>query len=370
MSESTEIVTDVTESADAPPSSREDQFFGIRTQIGKSSQDKKLDGNQADLEFEIVEEVAAEEGEPSKAEASTDLEASPDSEVTDEELEGYSERVQKRINKLRYEQHEERRKKEAAEEMRDEAVKVAKQLTNKNKEYESLIERGESALVGQIEERAQISADSAKSEYRVAYEQGDTDKIIEAQEKMIKAQTELNEAVSRKRQISQNNRPQAPEFQPMPAGAYHESQRIPNEAQQRKQEPPNPQAMQWWSENRWFEDNNHKSMTGLAYGLHQEAVVDKDIVPNTDEYFNFINTGMRKHFPDYAWADNTSGVRQPVASTPKHTSSVVAPSARNNGARPRKVKLTPTQRALAKRIGLTQEQLANQILNEREMSHG
>ena len=275
MSESTEIVTDVTESADAPPSSREDQFFGIRTQIGKASQDKKLDGNQADLEFEIVEEVAAEENEPSKAEVSRDLEASPDSEVTDEELEGYSERVQKRINKLRYEQHEERRKKEAAEQMRDEAVKVAKHLTTKNKEYESLIQRGESALVGQIEERAQIFADSAKAEYRAAYEQGDTDKIIESQEKLIKAQTELNEAASRKRQLPQNNRQQAATLTPEQQQAYYHQQQQQQAYQQSQTSQTNPKAMEWWKDNSWFEDDNHKTMTGLAYGLHQEALTDK-----------------------------------------------------------------------------------------------
>jgi hypothetical protein len=376
MSESTEIVTDVTESADAPPSSREDQFFGIRTQIGKTSKDKKLDSNQSDLEFEVVEEVveevAAEDSEPSN------LEVSPDSELTEDELEKYGERVQKRINKLRYEQHEERRKKEAAEQMRDEAVKVAKQLTTKNKEYESLIQRGESALVGQIEERAQIFADSAKAEYRAAYEQGDTDKIIESQEKLIKAQTELNEAASRKRQLPQNNRQQAATLTPEQQQAYyqqqqayyHQQQQAYQQSQKSQTSQTNPKAMEWWKDNSWFEDDNHKTMTGLAYGLHQEALTDKGIAPNTDEYFNFINAEMRKRFPDYEWADNTSGVRQPAASTPRHTSSVVAPSARNNGARPRKVKLQPTQRALAKRLGLTQEQYANQLLKERETSNG
>jgi len=362
MSESTENVTGTTESVDAPPHSREEQFFGVRNQIGKRSEEKKEDSNQADMDFEIVEEVSAQEEEPSKSEAASD------SEVTDEELEGYSERVQKRINKLRYEQHEERRKKESAEQMREEAVKVAQHLSNKNKEYESLIQRGESALVGQIKERAEMVADSAKAEYRTAYEQGDTDKIIESQEKMIKAQTELNEAARHHRQLPESNPQQTPILTPEQQQAYYQQQAY-QQSQQAQPAQPNPRAMQWWKQNSWFEDGKHKGMTGLAYGLHQEAVQDKAITPNTDEYFSYIDAGMRQHFTNYDWSDN-SGVRQSTASTTRHTSSVVAPSARNNGARPRKVKLEPTQRALAKRLGLTQEQYANQLLKEREMSHG
>ena len=115
-------------------------------------------------------------------------------------------------------------------------------------------------------------------------------------------------------------------------------------------------------------------MTAYAYALHEEAIKDNGLSPNSDQYFEYIDKGMRSRFNDYGWEDNASedvSVNgQAAPATTSQPSSVVAPSARNNGARPRKVKLTPTQRALAKRIGLTQEQLANQILKEREMSHG
>ena len=367
MSEATENTTDTTESGS--PQSSEDKFFGVTTQITKSVEDKKADNGQADMEFEVVEEGQAEDSN------SEEVKAADDSDISDDELENYSERVQKRINKLRYEQHEERRKKEAAEQMREEAVKVAQQLANKNREYESLIQRGESALIGQIKERAEMSVDSATSEYRTAYEQGDTDKIIESQKSLIKAQTELTEAARHEKQIRPiQNGQQATPLTPDQQQAYQQQlqQQQLQQQQLQQQQPPNPRAVAWGKKNSWFEDQSSvqaKLMTSLAYGLHRVAVQDKGIAPNTDAYFDFINVGMRERFTDYEWSDQ-GGVRQTTASTTSQPSSVVAPSARNNGARPRKVKLTPTQRALAKRIGLTQEQYANQLLKEREMSHG
>ena len=127
--------------------SAEEKFFGVRTQIGKSRDEVSPD---SDIELEIVDDRSAEDRRPPKSEALSDNE-------DDDELEGYSEKVQKRINKLRYEQHEERRQREAAEKMREEAVRVAQQLASKNKEMESLINRGEGALVAQIKQRAELS---------------------------------------------------------------------------------------------------------------------------------------------------------------------------------------------------------------------
>jgi len=369
MNEAAEQNTDTTESSS--PQSAEDKFFGVKTQIGKSVEDKKADNGQADLEFEIVGEDKVEDSKP------VEVEAADDSDISEDELENYSERVQKRINKLRYDQHEERRKKEAAEQMREEAVKVAQQLASKNREYESLIQRGESALIGQIKERAEMAVNSATSEYKTAYEQGDTDKIIESQKNLITAQTEFTEAARHEKQIrpTQNGQQAAP-LTPEQQMAYQQQQQAYQQQQQayRQQQvqQPNPKAVAWGKDNPWFEDQSSelpKLMTSLAYGLHRVAVQEQGIAPNTNAYFDFINKGMRERFSDYDWPDQ-GGVRQTTASTARHTSSVVAPSARNNGARPRKVKLQPTQRALAKRLGLTQEQYANQLLKEREMSHG
>ena len=165
--------------------SAEDKFFGVKTQIGKKTE--SLTDDDAQYELEIIDDRPEEDRRPPKAEAASD-------DIDDEELAGYSEKVQKRINKLRYEQHEERRKREAAEKMREEAVRFAEQLSRKNQENEALISRGEAALVSQIKQRAELALQEARNSYKKAYEEGDTDNVVGAQERLMRAQAELSEA--------------------------------------------------------------------------------------------------------------------------------------------------------------------------------
>ncbi len=96
-------------------------------------------------------------------------------------------------------------------------------------------------------------------------------------------------------------------------------------------------------------------MTALAYGVHERLIRDEGYDPNSDEYFQEIDRTMRSKFPEYFGEDEVSAKSPPV---------VTAPSSRNNGAKPRKVKLTRTQLSLAKRLGITPEQYANQLMKE------
>ena len=139
--------------------SAEEKFFGVRTQIGKKSNEDSDSENE--LELEIVDDREEEDRRPPKAQSAAD------DDLDDEELSGYSEKVQKRINKLRYEQHEERRKREAAEKMREEAIRVAEQLNQKNRENEALINRGEAALVSQIKQRAELALQEGSTNSKV-----------------------------------------------------------------------------------------------------------------------------------------------------------------------------------------------------------
>ena len=141
---------------DVEQMSDEDRFFGVRTKIG--GQQEELVEEAADKAVEAVEAVSEAE----------------DGELTDDELSGYSKRVQKRINKLKYDSHEERRKRDSAFAERDEAYRVAQQIAEKNREYESLIGRGEQALIGQIKERSALVVEQAKEKYRQAYEEETT----------------------------------------------------------------------------------------------------------------------------------------------------------------------------------------------------
>jgi len=106
-------------------------------------------------------------------------------------------------------------------------------------------------------------------------------------------------------------------------------------------------------------------MTATAYGLHEEAIVDNNIKPNTPQYFDFIDQGMRESYPNFDWQDNSdSNRRNAPATANQNRSTVVASSNRNNGAKPRKVQMTSTQVALAKKLGITNEQYARQVAKE------
>ena len=315
--------------------SGEDKFFGVKTTIG---------GEKADVDVEVVDDRPPEDRRPPAKEAKEE-------EGGDEELEGYSDKVKKRINKLRYQQHEERRQRESAEKMREEAVRVAQKYADENKKYHAIIQEGEQYLVHQIRERANLALEQAKGQYRQAYEEGNTDKVVEAQEAMIRAQSEFQSADYQMNQINAEKQrfAQQPQRFPEPQPPVQQPQQA-QQAQQPRQ--PTEREAKWAQDNPWF--GQEKDMTALAYGVHERLIRDEGYDPNSDEYFETIDRTMRSKFPEYFGDDTKS---PPV---------VTAPSSRNNGAKPRKVKLTRTQLSLAKRLGITPEQYANQLMKEAE----
>ena len=342
-------MSDSEETTETTETSNEDRFFGVKTKIASGVPDP--DPSDSEIEIEIVDDRPEEDRRPPRSEAAS-------SESDDDELSGYSEKVQKRINKLRYEQNEERRQKEAALKMQEEAVRVAQTLSYKNKEYESIITRGEAALVQQIKGRAELALQQAKSTYKKAYEDGDTDNVVDSQEALYKAQAEMAEATKYERNLAaQQPARQQQNYQPAP-------QQQPQQQQPQQPLPVDPEAKNWADKNTWFMSPDNKRMTATAYGLHEEAIVDNAIKANTPEYFEFIDSGMREAYPKFGWQGKSDTNGRNATSTASNRSTVVASSGRNNGAKPRKWELTPTQVALAKRLGLTNEQYAKQLQKE------
>jgi len=360
MSESENVV----ESGAQGMHSAEDKFFGVRTKIGNRSEDQTDDKSEFDIE--IVDDRPPEDRPFPRSSKSVDIDH--DEDIDNKELDGYSKKVRKRIDKLRFAQHDERRQKEEAERMRNEAVNFAQQQVAKNREMEALIQRGEGALITQVKERAKLSVDKAKSSYRKAYEEGNTDNVVDAQEHMVRAQAELHEAEQYERNLPDPN--QLAQQQ----AAYQQQQQVAYQqqaAQASAQQSPqlDEKQVEWAEENKWFGNPKEKLMSATAYGLHEQALQDHHMDASSDEYYEFINSGMRNQFPNYSWSDQ-GGTGQSATATTKRASatSVVAPSARNNGSRPRKVRLTSTQVSLAKRLGLTNNQYAKQLA--KEMANG
>lgn len=326
--------------------SAEEKFLGVKTVIGKKS------GEDSNVDVEIIDDRPEEDRRPPAKESKKESKADDDD---DDELEGYSEKVKKRINKLRYQQHEERRQREAAERMREEAIRVAQQYAEQSRQYQQVISQGEKTLVEQIKARAELTLNQAKDQYRSAYEEGNTDKILEAQEALMNAQAELKSADFQLNQLSRR-----PQQQPQQVRQQQPQQQAPT--------PPKPteRAAKWAQENQWF--GKEKDMTALAYGVHERLVRDEGVAPDSDEYYETIDRTMRAKFPEYFGEGDSgsdySSQDEPSSSTSRSPSVVVAPSSRNNGAKPRKVRLSRTQLALAKRLGLTPEQYANQLIKE------
>ncbi len=283
------------------------------------------------FEVDIIDDTP-EEDKPRRAE---DAEAQiPE----DDEIASYGENVQKRIKQLKFEFHEERRRKEEAARLQDEAVDYARKVYEENQKLRKTLEEGEGVLVQQAKGRVEAELERAKSAYKQAYEVGDPDKLIEAQEQLNNLQNEKFRVESYK-----------PKQQ--------EVQEEPVQLQQKPKVPePDAKTKAWAAQNEWF--GNDSEMTGYAFGVH-ESLVKQGINPQSqaDEYYNRIDDSMRQRFPD------KFGEQQVEAAPVRQTGSVVAPAGRS-AKKPRRVQLTSTQVALAKRLGLSAEQYAAQLLKE------
>ena len=273
-----------------------------------------------------------------------DSSASPDAEH-DDEVKETGGRAEKRIKKLKYEFHEERRAKEAAERMKDEAIRYAEQQRVQNEEMRKVLERGEEVLLGEIKSRTKSDIDRARQAYQSAVDDGDSGKILAAQELLNRAQIENYNAETYSPQ--QRN----------PRGEQEAETYSPQQPQQPASEQ-DPKLQQWLSKNTWF--NEDHEMTSFAMGVHQKLTEKDGISPTSDEYYNHIDARMKSVFPGYFGEDSGMGKEEPAA---EPAPSVVAPATRSSN-NSRKVQLTSTQVALARRLGLTPQQYAKQLLKE------
>ena len=331
---------------------REDKFFGVSTPVGDTVGTAESDDINDDIKLEIEDDRPPEDQRPPAKKLSSDDD--------DEELASYSDKVRKRINKLNFEKHEFRRAAEEADRMREEAVNVAHNLHQRMRQTESQVIQGQTSNVARALQSAERAVQNARSGYKMAHDEGDTDKMLVAQETLNAAQLEYRDAVLAKQQMEfqQQRRPQ----QAQPLQQY----RQPRPQAPAPVDPDSPEA-KWADKNAWFGDPKHKVMTATAYGIHEELITEEGITPDNPEYYERIDSEMKKRFPehfDQTDDENTGRGRQP-SSTHRSPPNVVASSTRNNGSgRAKTMKITSTQAALAKRLGITPEQYAKELVKE------
>ena len=263
--------------------------------------------------------------------------AEPPRDVTDEELSKYDESVQKRIKHFTKGYHDERRAKESAEREREEALRFARSLAEENKKLKGSVNQNQTALIEQAKKVVANELETAKRQYKEAYEAGDSDALVNAQEALTSAKMKAEKV---------NN------FRPAPL--QEEKTDVQTNYQPQPAAPVDEKLLAWQDQNQWFGSN--KRMTAYALGLHED-LVGEGIPAGSEEYYRRINTDMRERFADLFGAD------EPADAKPQRTkSNNVAPATRSTA--PRKIVLTQTQVNIAKRLGVPLELYARKVADE------
>jgi len=284
--------------------------------------EQEVEVEDDDLDIEVVDDTP-EEDQGREASA-------PPEEVTDEELEGYSSKVRKRINKIQKGYHDERRAKEAAAREREEAVSFARQLADENRKLKGDISKNREVLLEQAKRNTAVEVLTAKKQYKDAYDAGDSEKVLEAQDKLTSAKIKADKLAN---------------FEPEPLQEDNNDVTMQDTSPQQQVDT---KAQAWAERNTWFQQD--EEMTQLAFGLHNKLVAE-GIDPTSDEYYERIDSRVQQLFPE-KFEDAPK----------KKRANVVASASRSTAAK--KVKLKASQVQLAKRLGLTNEQYARQLMKE------
>ena len=283
---------------------------------------------------EIVEEETPQEVETKEVEETEEVEDAPQEEEADpyktDDLQDYSKGVKKRINNLVGRMREMER---AYKDVQQENLDLKKKYTNVGKGY-----------VSEYEGRVNSAAEAAKAKLKKAIEDNDTEGQVAAQEQLAQAKADATRLGTMK-QAQQNDEK-----------IYSTQALQTQETQAEIPQPIDTRAEEWASENEWF--GNDEIMTGAAMALHNRLVTQEGFDPTSDEYYNEINSRMRKEFPHRfsngkATEEKKTETKQPVQT--------VASAVRKTKSGRRVVKLTPSQIAIAKRLNVPLEEYAKYV---------
>ena len=250
------------------------------------------------------------------------------------ELEDYSASVQKRIKNLTHKYRE-------AERQQEEATRVAQQLLQENQQLKGRMQKLDSGYLTEYGARIESQIGSARKAYKEAYESGDTDAMVEAQEALARATNEKDRYELAKRRADQQQAQPEPQGQPQ----YQQPQAQPQQVKA------DPRAQSWAEKNDWF--GQDEVMTYAAFGIHRKLVEEEGFDPQSDEYYNEIDRRMRSEFPG-KFAGQKSSRKSQVASAASSASRTTKQGRRS-------VKLSPSQIAIAKKLNVPLEEYAKYV---------
>jgi hypothetical protein len=294
--------------------------------------EKKSAENNDELEIELIDDTPPED----RGRKPLDREVN---DPTDDEIENYSDNVKKRIKELTHARHDERRRADQIAREREELERVAQQLINENKQLKQYVNNGSKEYASTLKNSAEQSLEMARRNLKAAQESFDTDAIIAAQEALTDAKMRLAAA---------NN------FRP--TSLQVDQTLVQRQPQAPQQVQPDEKSLRWQAKNQWFGAQGFEEVTSYALGLHQK-LVNSGVNPQSDEYFNAIDTRIKNTFPDMFGGTPARNNAEP---TSRKTASVVAPATRSTGKK--SIQLTLTQQALAKKFGLSNQQYAKEVL--------
>jgi hypothetical protein len=305
-------------------------------------EDEKAQANQG---FDDDLEVQIEDDTPKEDRGRVPMPKDIVEELENDDLDEYSEKVKLRLSQMKKVWHDERREKERALREREEALKFAQMREQEIRQLKQRIGNNERTIVQEAEKAANNELNAAKDRLRQAYDTGDSARITEAQEALTDAKLKIQSIARVKPTL------QAQEE------SVEQNQQVP--AYQPQSEPvSDPKAESWRRKNGWFGTDDE--MTALALGLH-EKLVKSGVDPRSDEYYRKIDETMRKRFPEsFEDAEEQPQTRQAQKPARNKPATVVAPATR--GTAPRQVRLSPSQVAIAKKLGLSNEQYARELI--------
>lgn len=304
--------------------------FPDETEVNVNGKDVNVTEQEDDVEIEVIDDT------PEKDRGRRPLDREVE-DPTDDEIETYTRGAQDRIKELTHARHDERRAKEALAREKQELERLAQQMLEENKRLKQYVSTGTEQYTQMAKTAADAELEKARRDYKAAQEAFDTDAILAAQEALLEAKMKVE---------------QTKNFRPPPL----QTQEV--DVQPRYQEPQQVRAdektLRWQAKNQWFGSNGFEEVTSFALGLHQN-LVNNGVDPRSDDYFERIDARMKSKFPEVfgGTEERKSG------DSPKRPTSVVAPAARSSGAK--KIQLTHTQIALAKKYGLTPQQYAAEV---------
>jgi len=290
----------------------------------------ELDVGEAEAtEVELPEDNSSQE---EREEVVAEESKAPDS---DDEMEQYSESVQKRINRLTKKMRE-------AERQREEAIRYAQNVQTEAEKIRERMKNLDQGYMTEYGNRIQLEQQQAESELRRAVEIGDPEATVQAQKRL----TDLAIAANGYAQAQRQAQARAAQYQ-QPAEQQYQAQ--PQAPQQQR---PDPKAEQWAEKNSWF--GQDEAMTFAAFGIHKKLVEDEGFDPQSDDYYNELDSRMKREFP-HKFGESTGASRRPAQT--------VAGVSRSNaaGRSGKRVKLSQTQVAIAKKLGVPLEEYAKYV---------